>query len=128
MKTNAAGGAPDVDVIRPAAAEDAPSLARLAERTFRETFAADNTPEDLEQYVRGAFGDAIQRRELEDPDVETLLVEVGGRLAGYAQLWDTPAPAEAGVTNALELRRFYVDRPWHGRGVAQKLMAAVKRA
>ncbi len=25
----------------------------------------------------------------------------------------------------VELARFYVDRPWHGRGLAQRLMAAV---
>jgi ribosomal protein S18 acetylase RimI-like enzyme len=27
----------------------------------------------------------------------------------------------------LELSRFYVDRPWHGRGVAQALMTATVR-
>jgi ribosomal protein S18 acetylase RimI-like enzyme len=27
-------------------------------------------------------------------------------------------------TDRLELSRFYVDRPWHGRGVAQALMTA----
>jgi ribosomal protein S18 acetylase RimI-like enzyme len=28
----------------------------------------------------------------------------------------------------MEVWRFYVDRPWHGQGVAQALMAALRRA
>jgi GNAT superfamily N-acetyltransferase len=30
--------------------------------------------------------------------------------------------------DAVELHRFYVDRPWHGRAVAQALMAAARDA
>ena len=50
-------------IIRLANPDDAGALASFAERTFRETFAADNRPEDLEQYVRGAFGEERQRAE-----------------------------------------------------------------
>ena len=38
--------------IRTATPADAESLAALAERTFRDTFADDNSTDDIEAYVR----------------------------------------------------------------------------
>jgi RimJ/RimL family protein N-acetyltransferase len=114
-------------VIRRAGVDDAPALAAFAERTFRETFAADNNPDDFELYVRSAFGHAIQRAELCDPNVVTLILDAGAGPAGYAQLWTASEPEVPMPGRAIELRRFYIDRPWHGRGLARTLMAAVER-
>ena len=49
-------------VIRPARVPDAPWLAALAERTFRDTYGAFNTPEDMERYVAEHFGGRGRRR------------------------------------------------------------------
>jgi ribosomal protein S18 acetylase RimI-like enzyme len=116
-------------VVRPADPSDAPWLAALAERTFRETYAAENTPENMERYVAGHFGAALQARELADPGLITLVAEADGRAAGYAQLAWSPPPSCVGGEAPIEIARFYVDRPWHGQGLAQRLMAAaVERA
>ena len=55
----------------------------------------------------------------------TLLAAVGGEPAGYVQL-RRRVPPVAGVigAEAIEIARFYVDRPHHGRGVAHRLMDA----
>jgi ribosomal protein S18 acetylase RimI-like enzyme len=111
-------------VVRPAGVPDAPWLADLAERTFRETYSAHNTPEDMEQYVADHFGAALQAAELADPRLITLVAEVRGHPAGYTQLGHGPAPSCVLADKPLEIIRFYVDRPWHGQGVAQELMAA----
>jgi ribosomal protein S18 acetylase RimI-like enzyme len=111
-------------VIRPAGVSDAPWLAELAERTFRETYAAHNTPADMEHYVAGHFSSERQAAELADPRLITLVAEVAGTPAGYAQLGRTRAPACVTGAAPIEIVRFYVDRPWHGRGVAASLMAA----
>jgi diamine N-acetyltransferase len=111
-------------VIRPAGVLDAPWLATLAERTFRETYNAHNTPENMERYVAEHFGPALQAAELADPRVVTLVAEVDGHPAGYAQLGRGAPPACVTGADPLEVIRFYVDRPWHGRGLAQTLMAA----
>lgn len=100
-------------------------LADLAARTFREAFAADNRAEDLELYLARSYGVEQQSRELADPDTTTLIAEVGDRVSGYAQLRVGTAPACVAGPAPIELWRFYVDRPWQGRGVAQALMAAV---
>jgi diamine N-acetyltransferase len=114
--------------IRPAGAPDAPWLAALAERTFRETYTAHNTPDDMERYVTGHFGPARQEAELRDSRMITLVAEDDGRAAGYAQLARGAAPESVTGPAPMEIVRFYVDRPWHGRGLAQTLMAAAVEA
>jgi diamine N-acetyltransferase len=114
---------PDL-TIRRANPEDAGLLAELGARTFSETFAADNTPEDLAAYLAASFNLAQQTSELSDPASTFLLAEVGGLAAGYAML-HAGGPAE-GVRGAkpVELVRLYVSREWLGRGIGEALMRA----
>ena len=112
--------------IRRGVPADARRLADLAASTFRETFAVENRPEDMALYVSVAYGISQQEAELADPEITTLLAEIDGELAGYAQLRATAVPdCVMGVT-PLELWRFYVAAPWHGRGVAHALMKSVE--
>jgi ribosomal protein S18 acetylase RimI-like enzyme len=110
-------------VIRRAIAADAEALASLAERTFVEAFGSRNRPEDLELHLQRNYGAAIQRREILDPEVTTFVVEEAGFLLAYVQLAGGEAPPEVAGAKPVEIRRFYVDAPWHGRGLAQRLMA-----
>ena len=112
-------------IIRRATDVDAPRLAEFAQRTFVETFGADNSAENLAAHVSKSFGPAIQRREIDDLDMITLLAELSPTLTGFAQVRrSTPPPCVRGKS-PVELLRFYVDRPFHGRGIAQALMRAV---
>ncbi|HUR19925.1 MAG TPA: GNAT family N-acetyltransferase [Vicinamibacterales bacterium] len=113
-------------MIRRGVATDAALLAELAARTFRETFAADTPPEDMALHLTQAYGALQQQSELEDPDVTTLLVEVDGHLAGYAQVRSGVVPECVTGESPVELWRFYIARPWQGRGVAQALMQSVE--
>lgn len=114
--------------IRPAVPADAAWLAALAERTFRETNTAHNTPENMEQYVADHFGPARQEAELRDPQMTTLVAEVDGRAAGYVQLARSAPPPPVTGPSPIEVVRFYVDRPWHGQGIAPILMSATVEA
>ena len=101
---------------------DAPALAQLAETTFREAFAHENTATDMQAYCAAHFGAAIQRAELDDPNAATFVAEVDRRLIGYAQIRWSEAPACVRGERPAELRRLYVSAAWHGSGVAQDLM------
>ena len=114
--------------IREATAADAAALATFGELTFRDAFAAQNRPEDVEEYVAATYSPALQRAELTDPARLTLVAEVGDAFAAYAQLRSGDAPGCVSGPAPIELLRFYVDRSWHGRGLAQRLMAAVVAA
>jgi ribosomal protein S18 acetylase RimI-like enzyme len=111
--------------IRRALPADAAALAALAERTFRDAFAADNTADDMNAYCAEAFTIDVQRRDIADESMDTLVIEnESSALVAYAQL-RPGAPEEISPPSPLELWRFYVDRSHHGKGIAQELMRAV---
>ena len=114
-------------VIRRAEGADAARLAAFGERTFRDTFAGDNTPEDMAAYLAQAFGEEIQRAELASPAVTALLAEREGALAGYALLREGGDSAGHVLGDRpVELQRLYVDSATKGQGLAQALMARVE--
>jgi ribosomal protein S18 acetylase RimI-like enzyme len=111
--------------IRRAGPADAAPLAELAARTYTDTFADSTDPKDLELFLAKSYGVPQQTRELTDPDAITLVAEGERGLAGFAQVRRGAAPScVQGPAPIVEIWRFYVDRDWHGRGVAQRLMAA----
>ncbi|HEV7605857.1 MAG TPA: GNAT family N-acetyltransferase [Steroidobacteraceae bacterium] len=113
--------------IRRATVADAAALAEFGARTFYETFAADNTTEDMRLHLAEAWRPELQRAEILDPQVDTLLAcDARGTLAGFAQLHAGHAPAGIATVQPVELLRFYVDKPWQGRGLAHQLMREVE--
>jgi diamine N-acetyltransferase len=115
--------------IRRACVGDVPALAAFGARSFEETFGETNAPEDMAAYLAATYGERQQHAEVTDPDIVTLLVEADTALAGFAQVRrGGQAPACVTGASTVELWRFYVDRRWHGRGLAQQLMAQVRRA
>jgi diamine N-acetyltransferase len=115
--------------IRPAGIDDAIALSRVGASTFRETFEAENTPEDMARYLAEAFTPERQAAEIDDAASTVLLAEHYGasgdaELVGYAHLVSGPVPEAVRGHEPLELKRLYVMRAWHGRRVAQALMDA----
>jgi len=111
--------------LRVAGPDDAGDLAAFAEHMFRDTFGADNRPEDMDAYCGAAFAVERVRRELADAARHTVFAMLAGELVGYAQLRAGPPPAFVTGAAPLEILRFYIARAWHGRGIADALMAHV---
>ncbi|HYJ87043.1 MAG TPA: GNAT family N-acetyltransferase [Pyrinomonadaceae bacterium] len=111
-------------IIRRGVAADAHMLAELGARTFSETFAAENTPEDMTAYLASSFSLKKQAEELADPDSLFLIAEAAGVAMGYAML--RSGDVENGVTgdNPVELVRLYVSRQSLGSGLGAALMQA----
>ena len=109
--------------IRRAVPEDAEPLADLAARTFRVTFEAYTSPEDMAAHLAGSYSPPLQLAEISSPEITTLLAICDG-LAAFAQLRNGPPPPCVTATRPIEVWRFYVDHAWHGRGIAQRLMKA----
>jgi ribosomal protein S18 acetylase RimI-like enzyme len=108
--------------LRRAIAADAPSLAVLAERTFRDAFGARNSPENMDLYCARVFGAGIQLGEIEDRGLVTTIAEAENRMIGFSQLRPLHAHASVVAARPAELNRLYVVPEWHGRGVANELM------
>ncbi len=115
--------------IRRATVADAEALTEIGARTFSETFAADNTPEDMRMFLEATWQPELQRAEILDEGMDTLLAcDATGALAGFAQVRVARPPAGIEVRAPVELKRFYVDKPWHGQGLARTLMASAEQA
>ncbi|HEX5725606.1 MAG TPA: GNAT family N-acetyltransferase [Longimicrobiaceae bacterium] len=110
--------------FRRAEAGDAAALSAFASRLFEDTYAQQNTPEDMRAYMAENFSPERQAAELADPATLYLLGEADGRLAAYVQLYAGPAPPSVAARAPLQIARFYVDPQWHGQGLAGEQMRA----
>lgn len=108
--------------VRRASIEDAGLLAELGARTFAETFAEDNSPEDLAAYLADSFNVERLTAELNDPLSVFFIAEVEGSAAGYAKIHAGEALGGVEGERPIELVRLYVSREWLGRAVGHALM------
>jgi GNAT superfamily N-acetyltransferase len=109
-------------VFRRALPQDAELLLEFAARTYYETFAALNTPRNMQAYMTMAFNPTQFKKEFDDPQATFLLAEIDSKLAGYAKLLTGETPQCVTGDAPIELVRFYIDLPWQGSGLASALM------
>lgn len=104
---------------------DARALAAFAEQTFRDAFAADNTARNMDVYCQASFSERRQLDEIQSDDMVTLVGRFGGKLVAYVQVcWDRHPDCLCGKGVPGEIRRIYVDRSMHGRGVGRQVLKA----
>jgi ribosomal protein S18 acetylase RimI-like enzyme len=111
-------------VVRRASRPDAKQLSSLAEKTFRDAFEAENTPENMALHCETSYSEAVQAAEIADPRLVTLVCDSQGTLVGFAQLRWGEAPGCVVAAAPGEVQRLYVAREFHGMGVARSLMLA----
>ncbi len=110
--------------IRRATAADNKLLAAIGVDTFRDTFAADNTPENMAAYLAASFSPGKQEAELADPSSIFLIAEIAGAAVGYARMKEGEPPKGITGTHPIEIARLYARQEWIGRGVGAALMHA----
>lgn len=115
-------------IFRRANSNDAAALAALAEQTFIDTYAAQNDPEQIRVHCVQNFGIKQQSAEIADPDYAVILAYWDQELVGFAQVVNKPAPESIDAENAVALYRYYVKQAWHGKGIAQALLAEAEKA
>src|SRR5262245_39174178 len=110
--------------IRMATAADAEMLTELAWRTFHDAFAPMNSPENMEAYMSENFTLQKISAQIADRRAAFLIAEIEATPVAFAKLYDGHVPDCVGGAAPIELERFYVDRQFHGQGIAQTLMQA----
>lgn len=111
-------------LIRKAELNDAALLASVGREAFAAAFSDQNSVENMEAYLSGAFSEAIQAAEIVEQDSLFLIAETEESIVGYARLLVSPAPTCITGTTPLELVRFYLLPEWIGKGVSGTLMQA----
>ena len=117
---------PDLN-FRMAQAADSAELGEFMARNFLAAYGHCSTPENIHAAVEEHYAEPAQLRQIQDPTRWNLIAVLDGEWAGHAQLHEvTDIPQGAGPGPVIELARFYVDTRFHGRGIAQAMMARVK--
>lgn len=108
--------------MRPVPPADLDELQRISRRTFVETFAATNTPADMDAYLADRLGTERLQAELADPGSTFRFAVLRGRTAGYLKVNTGRAQTELQEESALEIERIYVLEEFQGRKIGLLLL------
>jgi ribosomal protein S18 acetylase RimI-like enzyme len=111
--------------IRTAKPGDAAEIAEIGARTFRATYEAHNTPQNMAAYVAESFSPETILNELADPESAFLLAARGDANVGFAKVRRSEVPECVDGPNPIELERIYVDAGQQGGGIGASLLHAV---
>ena len=109
--------------IRRITVADLATLSAMAKQTFYDTFTGTCTEEDMQSFLEQYFSQKQFGAELSNSDNLYFFAEVEGVPVAYLQFMeDYSGFPLIKKWKALELKRIYVVRDYHGKGIAQKLM------
>ena len=100
-------------------------LSKISRETFINAFAAQNNPQDFEQYITKAFSLPTIRKELEDAASHFSFIHLQNELIGYFKLNEFDAQNEFKETAGIELERIYLTRGYKGKGLGTQTLLNV---
>ena len=112
----------ETPIIQLAVPSDAASLAKLAEKTFRDAFAPFLKKEDLENYVARSFRENQITTELLDSATTFFIAMIKRKWVGYAKLYQGTTPDCVQPLPAIELARLYSMQQYLGYGIGAALL------
>lgn len=102
--------------------EDAEIIAAISRQTFYDTFAAQNSRENMEMHMAQYYSTEKIRDELNDPLNTFLLAYEDDRLAGYAKMNEHKKEESKELEDPVEIERIYSLKEFIGKGIGKKLM------
>ncbi|EOI02663.1 hypothetical protein UAY_00910 [Enterococcus moraviensis ATCC BAA-383] len=115
--------------IKPITLNELAELKALSIKTFTDTFAKDNTPEDLKEYLDQAYTEEKLTSELQNKQSEFYFIYSDDLLAGYLKLNVNDAQTETIEEDTLEIERIYIDSGFKRLGLGKMLYnKAIERA
>lgn len=109
--------------IRRVTIKDAEVLSELAIKTFFDTFAGTCTEKDMDDFLYEYYNLEQVSKELNDKNDYFYFAEIDGIAVGYIRFKEDYFNYEKMKQwKALELKRLYILKEFHGKGVAQALM------
>ena len=112
-------------MIRKVEMADVEVLAKIAKQTFRETFAHDNTEEQLQEYFEEAYSLRVLSIELENPESETYFVlNEEQEICGFLKInWGQAQTEPVEMDKSFEIQRIYVKKEFHGAGFGKEMFS-----
>lgn len=102
---------------------EAPALSKMAKQTFYDTFTGTCTEEDMQAFLEQYYNLEQIKKELSNQDDYCFFAAINGEPVGYIRFTeDSSNFAEVNKWKSLELKRLYILKEYHGKGIAQKLI------
>lgn len=108
--------------IKKSTVDDFEKLLSLSKETFYQTFADQNTAEDMAEYLETAFSKSKLLGELCDPNTSFFLLYANESLAGYLKLNESPSQTDINDAESLEVERIYILKAFQNFGLGRYLM------
>lgn len=109
-------------IIQVAGNKDAELIADLSRRTFYDSFAAQNTKEDMDKFMNELFTKDALMKEVGAPGNLFLLAYAGNEVTGYARMRDGEKRPELGNKHSIEIARIYATQQSIGKGTGSALI------
>jgi len=108
--------------LREATFDDTPQVRELAIRVYDDTFAADNTVENMQAFFDEAYNLEKLQKEFYEPTSRLYLACAGDTIVAFMRLRETDEVKHLLGDNTLELHRLYIDKAYQGQQVGRMLM------
>ena len=92
--------------------EEVAELKVLSEDTFRETFAHDNTEDQLQGYFDTALSEEVLLDEITHEESRYFFIIVDDVKAGFLKTNVGSAQTEQHLDNAFQIQRIYISQPF----------------
>ena len=93
---------------------DIDTLQELSRQTFFDTFAADNTPENMQYFLDTHFDTEKLTIEINNPHSAFYFAMMDGKAIGYLKINFGPAQTELQDDKGIEIERIYVLKEFQG--------------
>ena len=108
--------------IRPCTTKDIETIVFLGRKTFRDTFGAVNTEENMQMFLDSAYTVEKITTEFAEPGSVFFIAEVRSVPCGFAKIRTSHTPEELVGQGAMEIERIYAINDFIGKGIGAKLM------
>ena len=108
--------------LRKCTTDDLEMVRDISIRTFYDTYAELNTPENIRLCIEESFNVKEMTRVLENPNVDIILLSMSGRPAGYVRINGAPSQTDINDPASLEVERIYILKEHQRKGLGKFLL------
>lgn len=113
--------------IKKVTADDVRDLQKISRLTFKETFADDNSVENMAEFLDEAYDEKKLLKEIDDPNSQFFFLIAEKQIAGYLKVNENSAQTEDVAANALEVERIYLASEFQHRGLGLVLIKLAEK-
>lgn len=113
--------------IKKITVDDVKELQKISRLTFKETFGADNSAENMVKFLDEAYAEEKLLKEIENSNSHFFFLLVNNKIAGYLKLNEEDAQSEDIAENSLEVDRIYLAQKYQHRGLGLVLIKLAEK-